>query len=54
MRGKSIHFDDKKINESNFYENKKIFNIYDSDVNKTLVLNFSLDIMMMISLDHYV
>ena len=37
MRGKSINFEDKKINKSNFYKNKKIFNIYDLDVNKTLV-----------------
>ena len=26
MSGKSINFDDKKINKSNFYKNKKIFN----------------------------
>ena len=37
MSGKSIHFEDKKINKSNFYKNKKIFNIHDLDVNKTLV-----------------
>ena len=65
MSGKSINFDDKKINKSNFYKNKKIFNIYDLDVNKILVskkelygkkihLNISLDIMMMMLLDHYV
>ena len=36
MSGKSINFDDKKINKSNFYRNKKIFNIYDLDVNKIL------------------
>ena len=58
MSGKSIYFDDKKINESNFYKNKKLFNIHDLDVNKILVskkkhmvqkihLNTSLDIMMM-------
>ena len=34
MSGKSINFDDKKKNKSNFYKNKKIFNIYDIDVNK--------------------
>ena len=55
MSGRSINFDDKKISKSNFYKNKKIFNIYDLDVNKILVskkesygkkihLNTSLDI----------
>ena len=58
MSGKSIYFDDKKINESNFYKNKKLFNIHDLDVNKILVCkkkhmvqkihsNTSLDIMTM-------
>ena len=37
MSGKSIYFDDKKINKSNFYKNKILFNIDDIDVNKTLV-----------------
>ena len=37
MNGKSINFDDKKINKSNFYKNKKLFNIHDLDVNKILV-----------------
>ena len=37
MSGKSINSDDKKINKINFYKNKKLFNIYDLDVNKTLV-----------------
>ena len=37
MSGKSINFDDKRINKSNFYKNKKLFNIYDLDVNKILV-----------------
>ena len=27
MSGKGINFDDKKINKSNFYKNKKLFNI---------------------------
>ena len=65
MGGKSINFDDKKISKSTFYKNKKLFNIRDLDVNKTLVskkesygtkfhLNTSLGIMMMIFLDHYV
>ena len=37
MSGKSINFDDKKINKSNFYNNKKLFNLNDIDVNKILV-----------------
>ena len=65
MCGKIINFDDKKITRSNFCKNKRLFNIHDLDVNKILVskkesygkkihLNTSLDIMMMMSLDHYV
>ena len=65
MSGKSINFDDKKINKSNFYKNKKLFILNDIDVNKILVskkihmvqkihLNISLDIMMVMLLDHYV
>ena len=34
MSGKSINFEDKKINKSNFYKNKKLFNIHDIDFNK--------------------
>ena len=37
MSGTNINFDDKKINKSNFYKSKKIFNLYDLDVNKILV-----------------
>ena len=37
MSGKSINFNDKKINESNFYKNKKLFGLNDIDVNKILV-----------------
>ena len=37
MSGESINFDDKKMEKSNFYKNKKIFNIDDIDVNKILV-----------------
>ena len=38
MSGNSIHIDDKKINKSNFYKNKKLFNLlYDIDANKILV-----------------
>ena len=65
MNGKRINFDDKKINKSNFYKNKKFFNLNDTDVNKMLVskknhmvqknhLNTSLDIMVMMLLYHYV
>ena len=65
MSGKSINFDDKKIDKSNFYKNKKLFSFNDIDVNKILVskresygtkirLNTSLDIMMVMLLDHYV
>ena len=56
------------INKSTFYKNKKLFDIHDLDVNKILVskkesygtkillhsIHTSLDIMIMISLDHYV
>ena len=65
MSGKSINSDDKKIYKSNFYKNKKLFNLNDIDANKILVskkeymiqkihLNTSLDMMMMMLLDHYV
>ena len=37
MSGKSINFDDKKINKSSFYRNKKLINIHDLDVNKIFV-----------------
>ena len=37
MSGKSINFEDKKINKSNFYKNKKLFNIHDLNVTKILV-----------------
>ena len=37
MSGKSLIFDDKKINKSNFNENKKLFNLHDLDVNKILI-----------------
>ena len=63
MSGKSINFDDEKINKSNFYKSKKLFNIHDLDVKKILVSKNSLkyvigynneDITMMMSLGHYV
>ena len=37
MSGKSINFDDKKVNKSNFYKNKKLFTLDYIDVNKILV-----------------
>ena len=37
MSGKSINFDDKKINKSNFYKKKKLFSLNDIDVKKILV-----------------
>ena len=37
MNGKSINFEDKTINKSTFYKNKKLFNMHDLDVNKILV-----------------
>ena len=37
MSGKSINFDDKNINKRDFYKNKKLFNLHDLDVHKTLV-----------------
>ena len=37
MSGNSISFDNKKIKKSDFYKNRKIFNINDIDVNKILV-----------------
>ena len=37
MSVKNINFEDKKINKSDFYKNKKITEIDDIDVNKILV-----------------
>ena len=37
MSGKSISFDDKKLNKISFYKNKKLFSLNDIDVNKILV-----------------
>ena len=37
MSGKSINFEDKKINKSNFYKDKKLFKIEDININKILV-----------------
>ena len=37
MSGKNIKFEDKKINKSNFYKNKKLFKIEGIDINNILV-----------------
>ena len=37
MSEKSINFDVKKINKSNFCKNKKLFSLNDLDINKILV-----------------
>ena len=36
MKGKNINFEDKKIKKSEFYKNKKVFQIDNSDVNEIL------------------
>ena len=37
MSGKIIILEDKKISKSDFYKNKKLFNIHNIDVNKIIV-----------------
>ena len=37
MSGKNIDFDDKKISKSNFYKNRKPFNIDEIDVDEILI-----------------
>ena len=37
MSRKNINFDDKKIKKSDFYKNKKVFQIDDIDINKILI-----------------
>ena len=37
MSGTKINFDDKRVNKSNFYDNKKLFHIDDMDVKKILI-----------------
>ena len=65
MSGKSINFDDKKINKGSLYKIKKLLDLNNIDVNKILVskknhmvqnshINTLLDIMMVILLEHYV
>ena len=65
MSEKSVNFDGKKINKSNFFKHKKLFKKEDVDVNKILVskknhmikkahLKALLDILIMMTLDLYV
>ena len=62
MSRSSINFNNEKIKKSDFYKNKKIFNIDNIDVNKMLVskketygkYNSLLGIMTMMLLDHYI
>ena len=65
MSGKHIIFHDNKINKSNFYKNKKLFDVYEMEVDKILIskkqsygkkahLNTFFDIMIMMSFDLYV
>ena len=37
MSGKNINFDDKKINKSNFYKNKNLFNLDGIVVSRILI-----------------
>ena len=37
MNGKCVNFDDKKIKRSDFYKNKKVFQIDNIDANKILL-----------------
>ena len=37
MSGKSINFEDKKINKSKIYKNKKLFSLEDTDINNIFV-----------------
>ena len=62
MSRSSTNFNNEKIKKSDFYKNKKIFNIDNIDVNKMLVskketygkYNSLLGIMTMMLLDHYI
>ena len=63
MSEKSINFHEKKIRRSNFFKNKKVFQIDDVDVfffkknnhmAQKIGLNALLDIIIMMLLDHYV
>ena len=37
MNGNNVHFNDKKIKKSDFYQNKSLFKIVETDVDKILV-----------------
>ena len=37
MTGKTVNFNNKKIDKSNFYRNKRLFKIDDIDVDKILI-----------------
>ena len=57
MSGKSKNFDDKNINKSSFYKNKKLFSLNDIDVNtkkESYGTKNSLNITMVMLLHHYV
>ena len=65
MSGNSIIFDERKMNKSNCYKNKKLIQIDIVDVNKMLVskresygknnqLNTLFGMMIVMTLDHYV
>ena len=65
MSGKIIIFNNEKIKKINFYKNKKMSKINNIDINEISIskkesygkkahLNTSLDIMMMMSLNHNV
>ena len=65
MSGKIIIFNTERIKKINFYKNKKMSKINNIDINKILIskkesygkkahLNTSLDIMMVMSLNHNV
>ena len=41
---KNIIFDDKKINKSNFLKNKKVFSIYDIEIDNILILKKNLTV----------
>ena len=65
MSGKSIIFDEKKIEISNFYKNKKSFKINDIDAKEILTSKkkkdgkikprkYLFDIVIMMTLNHYI
>ena len=64
ISGKNINFDDKKIKQSTFYKNKRIYSTHDIDVNNILVskkepygkknsLKYFIGYNVIILLDHY-